>query len=198
MSIVPDARRVQSAKRKLREEMLAKRRSVPHGLSAQAGEAVARHFADHPILAFAPSFAGYMAMRGEIDVLPIFDIMARYNKQTSLPRMEADRTLAFHQWQRGDVLIRHPELQVQEPSIEASLAKPSIVLVPLLAFDGDGYRLGYGGGFYDRTIAKLRDEGDAPKFIGVAYSAQEVEQVPTTEGDEPLDGILTEHGVSMF
>jgi 5-formyltetrahydrofolate cyclo-ligase len=72
------------------------------------------------------------------------------------------------------------------------------VLVPLLAFDGEGYRLGYGGGYYDRAIANLRRSPAPPLFIGVAYSMQEIEQVPTNENDLPLDGILTELGVSMF
>ncbi len=198
MTMTPESRAIAAEKRKLREAMLQKRRAVPHALSAQAGKAVARHFADHPILAFAPSFAGYMAMRGELDVLPIFELMARYRKLTGLPRMLPDKALAFHQWRQGDPLARHVELQVQEPLAEAPLLEPAIVLVPLVAFDGDGYRLGYGGGFYDRTIAQWRAHEHPPQFIGVAYSMQEVPQVPVAEGDERLDGILTEHGVSMF
>ncbi|MEJ0009749.1 MAG: hypothetical protein WDN72_04030 [Alphaproteobacteria bacterium] len=71
-------------KRKLREQMMARRLQLPAANTAIAAQAVARHFADHPILAFAPSFAGYVAHRGEIDVLPVFDAMARYGKATAL------------------------------------------------------------------------------------------------------------------
>ena len=184
-------------KRKLREAMLQKRRAVPHAVSARAGSSVARHFADHPILAFAPSFAGYIAMRGELDVLPVFDIMAKFNKRTALPRI-AESVLAFHRWGKSDPLRRHPDFGSEEPLATAEPMLPAIVLVPLLAFDGAGNRLGYGGGFYDRTMHQLRDLPDAPLFIGAAYSIQELPTVPTDENDEQLDGILTEHGVSMF
>lgn len=184
-------------KRKLREAMLQKRRAVPHALSAQAGQAVARHFADHPILAFAPSFAGYMAMRGELDVLPVFDRMAPYKKITALPRIHGER-LQFHRWNRQDPLERHGELGMQEPLAQAEILLPAIVLVPTLAFDAAGYRLGYGGGYYDRTMRALRTAPRPPQFIGVAYGVQEIDQLPIDAHDEPLDGILTELGVSMF
>ena len=71
-------------------------------------------------------------------------------------------------------------------------------LVPLLAYDSKGYRLGYGGGYYDATMAAMRRFETPPLFIGVGYSMQELERVPTHEGDQRLDGILTELGVSMF
>ncbi len=190
-------RTITSEKRKLREAMLAKRRAVPHALSAQAGEAVARHFADHPILAFAPSFAGYMAMRGELDVLPVFDRMAPYKKVTALPRIHGD-LLQFHRWGRRDPLERHGELGMQEPLAQAEMLVPAVVLVPTLAFDAAGYRLGYGGGYYDRTMRALRAAARPPQFIGVAYGVQEIDHLPVDAHDEPLDGILTELGVSMF
>jgi 5-formyltetrahydrofolate cyclo-ligase len=74
---------------------------------------------------------------------------------------------------------------------------PTILLVPLLAFDPEGYRLGYGGGFYDRTLAKLRTEAHAVA-VGVAYAAQEVPFVPRGVYDQPLDFIVTEHAVFKF
>lgn len=198
MSVIAAARSLATEKRKLREAMLAKRRGLSSAIVAQAGQSVARHFADHPILAFAPSYAGYIPMRGELDVLPVFDIMARYNKRTALPRAQDDKTLQFHAWQRGDALKRHATLGIDEPLPDADMFLPAIVLVPLLAFDGDGYRLGYGGGYYDRTMRAMRAAADAPLFIGAAYGMQEIARVPVGEEDEPLDGILTETGVSMF
>lgn len=192
-----EQRTLMTEKRKLREAMQARRMQLPHAAMVSASQSVARHFADHPVLAFTESFAGYRAMRGELDVMPIFDIMARYHKQTSLPCVTADQTLAFRCWKLGEPLLRHA-LGMEEPVEAAAFTQPRIVLVPLLAFDGDGYRLGYGGGYYDRTIEALRATENPPQFIGVAYTLQEVEQVPTGEFDEPLDGILTELGVSMF
>jgi 5-formyltetrahydrofolate cyclo-ligase len=194
-----ESRELATAKRKLREAMLLKRQHLPHAASASASESVARHYADHPILAFCHSFAGYRAIRGELNVMPVFEQMQRFAKISALPRMHgANEPLTFHAWQRGDALVRHSTLGVEEPDPDAAKLVPDVILVPTLAFDGDGYRLGYGAGYYDRTLAALRSEASPPLCIGVAYSIQEVEHVPTSDHDQPLDGIITEHGVSIF
>lgn len=194
-----EPRELAIAKRKMRDAMLAARRAIPHAAIANASDSVARHYADHPILAFCASIAGYRAIRGEMDIMPIFQTAMRYQRETYLPRVvEKNTPLAFHQWGVGMPLTRHP-LGMEEPHSENAQATPDIVLVPLLAFDGDGYRLGYGAGFYDRTMAALREAEEIPPlFIGVGYNSQEVERVPTGTHDQPLDGVITEHGVSMF
>jgi 5-formyltetrahydrofolate cyclo-ligase len=192
-----EQRALTTEKRKLREGMMARRMALPHAAMVSAASSVARHFADHPILAYAPSFAGYRAMRGELDVMEIFKLMARFNKHTALPCVTPEKSLIYRQWAMGDALTRHA-LGMEEPTADAPEITPAIILTPLLAFDGEGYRLGYGGGYYDRTMAALRALPTPPLFIGVAFSMQEVEQVPTDENDSPLDGILTELGVSMF
>lgn len=189
---------IQRTKKRLREQCLTKRQQIPDASMAQSSRAIARHFADHPILAFAASFAGYVAMRGEIDVFPIYETMARYDKITALPRMDTrTRLLQFRGWRLGEGLDI-TAMGVREPKPDTPSLIPSIVLTPCVAFDTDGFRLGYGGGWYDRTIATLRDTAHAPLFIGVAYSSQELDRLPIEPTDQPLDGILTEHGVSMF
>ncbi|MFM9891140.1 MAG: 5-formyltetrahydrofolate cyclo-ligase [Rickettsiales bacterium] len=185
------------AKRKLRQQAQQRRMAVPHAACLSASQSVARHFADHPILAFAPSFAGYLAMRGELDVRPVFSIMARFSKQTSLPCIIEQKTLLFRQWAPGDPLARHP-LGPEEPLPTAPALFPEIILVPLLAFDGGGGRLGYGGGYYDRTMEAMRRFETPPLFVGVGYSMQEIDLVPMDAHDQPLDGVLTELGVSIF
>ena len=192
-----EQRRLSTEKRKLRNDMQRRRMALPHTAMLSASQSVARHFSDHPILAYAPSFAGYRAMRGELDVMDIFKIMARFEKATALPCVTLEKTLVYHQWTLGDALARHA-LGMKEPLADTPEITPAIILVPLLAFDGEGYRLGYGGGYYDRTMAASRAMNKPQQFIGVAYSMQEVEQVPTDEADQPLDGVLTELGVSMF
>lgn len=186
-----------SDKRKLRQQMQQKRVQMPHAVAASASQSVARHFADHPILAFAESFAGYSAMRGELDVKPVFEIMEKWRKVTALPCIRPDKNLLFREWSLGEPLAKSP-VGTEEPLSTNPSMIPAVVLVPLLAFDGDGYRLGYGGGYYDRTIEAMRQFETPPLFIGVGYSAQEVDRVPTSDHDQPLDGILTELGVSMF
>ena len=81
--------------------------------------------------------------------------------------------------------------------VQDEMLTPTLVLVPLLAFTPDGRRLGYGGGYYDRTLAKLRAEGEV-FACGVAYAGQEVPDLPTDDHDEPLDGILTEKYFRLF
>ncbi len=189
---------VMNPKQTLRTQMLAKRMAMSAAAQTIAATAVARHFADHPILAYAPSFAGYRAMRGEVSVNEIFTLMRKYNKATALPRMiSPESALMFHVWQPGDELERHA-LGVEEPLASAAEIIPDIILTPLVAFDATGGRLGYGGGYYDRTMHALRAHENPPLFIGVAYSLQEVAEVPFEATDARLDGILTEHGVSMF
>lgn len=198
MSSANPERALMTQKRKLREQMQAKRMQLPHASMLRASESVARHFADHPILSFVSSIAGYMPMRGEMDVRQVFTLMARYHKDTALPSMTEQKTLQFRRWQLGDPLQRHATLGIEEPLPTAPAIIPQVVLVPLLAFDGDGYRLGYGGGYYDRTIALMRRFETPPLFVGAAYSMQEIDEVPSDAHDMPLDGILTELGVSMF
>ena len=93
--------------------------------------------------------------------------------------------------------MRAGHFKVQEPHAHQEEITPEFVLMPLLAFTADGKRLGYGGGYYDRTLAKLRAEGDV-FACGVAYAGQEVPELPTDEHDQPLDGILTEQFFRTF
>lgn len=185
-------------KRLLRQSMLEKRQRLSAYAQSAAAESVARHFADHPILAFVQSYSGYISMRGEIDTLPIFRIMARTRKITALPRMEPrTKLLHFREWREGDAL-ETGAFTVREPKAEAPAFIPALVLVPTLAFDARGVRLGYGGGWYDRTMETLRSHSKPPLFVGVAHSIQELPELPLEPHDQLLDGILTETGVSMF
>jgi 5-formyltetrahydrofolate cyclo-ligase len=86
---------------------------------------------------------------------------------------------------------------VTEPDVGAEVMTPSVLLVPLLAFDADGYRLGYGGGYYDRTLTVLRAQWSV-RAIGIAYAGQEIEKLPHDAHDERLDAVLTETGLRAF
>lgn len=112
---------------------------------------------------------------------------------TALPVVIAKgEPLQFRSWQAGEPLIEG-NFGIETPPETAVNVFPDVLLVPMLAFDRQGYRLGYGGGFYDRTIAKLRKLKPVTA-IGVAYAAQEMLDLPSGEHDEPLDWILTEKG----
>lgn len=187
-------------KQMLRQKMLRQRQQYSGEQRADASDAIAQHFMDHPLLAYDAPIAGYRAIRGEVDVMPIFQKVARYRKETCLPKvMSKEAPLAFLRWQLKQPLEKDA-LGIEQPLADAEEITPQIILIPLLAFDEAGYRLGYGGGFYDRTLMKLRMETleNPPLAIGVAYDFQEVESLPVESHDVRLDGILTETGVSMF
>ena len=105
--------------------------------------------------------------------------------------------LAFHafDWERAldaERLLTVGGFGVMQPDPAALLATPGVVLVPLLGFDRRGHRLGYGQGYYDRTLRALRAAGSMRLAIGIAFALQEVEEVPAGPADEPLDAIVTE------
>lgn len=134
--------------------------------------------------------AGYMPMRTEIDPLPA---MAAHAGPVGVPVILGNgQPLRFREWTPGCALVEGA-FKAMIPA-EGAWMDPEILIVPLLAFDAAGYRLGYGGGFYDRTLEGLRARGPV-LAVGFAFSAQEVAQVPVEPVDQPLDLIVTELGV---
>ena len=137
--------------------------------------------------------SGYMPMRTEIDPLPA---MALYAGPVCVPVVPGrDVPLHFRQWQPGCAMVAG-NFGALIPAAGAWL-EPQVLIVPLLAWDRRGYRLGYGGGYYDRTLARLRLLRPT-MAIGFAFAAQEVAAVPTEATDQPLDMMVTEAGVLRF
>ena len=127
----------------------------------------------------------------EISTSALFDKLVAEGWTTALPVVVAKNTpLVFRQWKPGDALVLG-RWDIQVPPVEAPEVLPDVLLVPLLAFDRKGYRLGYGGGFYDRTLEKLRALKNVTA-IGIAYSGQEMDTVPRDDFDQRLDWIMTE------
>jgi 5-formyltetrahydrofolate cyclo-ligase len=167
---------------------------------ARAQPDFAREAAEHVATLQIPDnsvVGGYVAMRDEADPRIILKKLIAQNCRLAFPRVVAKGApLAFHRWKAGDEL-QPGSYGILEPSKDWPLAYPKILLVPLLAFDRHGHRLGYGGGFYDRTLDFLRANSTV-SAIGVAYAGQEVEELPREGHDHPLDAVITEHGVSSF
>ncbi len=137
--------------------------------------------------------AGYAAIRTEIDPMPAMVAMAA-SGHVCLPVIEgAGRPLSFRAWTPGASMTEGP-FGAMVPAFGAPLV-PEVLIVPLVAFDRRGGRLGYGGGFYDRTLAGLRAGGGAPLAIGFAYAAQEADGLPQEPTDAPLDLVVTEREV---
>jgi 5-formyltetrahydrofolate cyclo-ligase len=137
--------------------------------------------------------AGYMPMRTELDPLLA---MAAHRGKVAVPVIIAAATpLKFREW-TPDALLVDGAFGAKIPA-EGAWLVPRVVLVPLLAFDARGYRMGYGGGFYDRTLEMLRAAGPV-LALGFGFAAQEIETVPTEPTDQPLDGMITEAGLRWF
>lgn len=135
--------------------------------------------------------AVYCPIQAEVDILAI---MEDYKGLLALPVIDPlTKEMQFRSWKDGDPLIKNM-YGILEPSKEAELVKPDVVFVPLLAFDESGHRLGYGGGYYDKYLQKLKAEAKDRKtiFIGLAYESQKLDSIPAEEHDEKLDFILTE------
>jgi 5-formyltetrahydrofolate cyclo-ligase len=167
------------------------RRSAAARDAAGADAALARVFRHAVRLRPAAIVAGYLPIGDEIDVRPLLQRLRADGHAIVLPRVvRAQAPLTFGGWGDGDELEPGPFGTLQPPAIAGTLV-PDVLILPLLAFDRQGYRLGYGGGYYDRTLAVLRGQR-AVTAIGVAYAAQEVEAVPHDRHDQRLDWVVTE------
>ena len=136
----------------------------------------------------------YKALGAEIDPRPLGEALIRKGWRLALPAViDLDGPLEFRAWRPRDTLA-HDLAGLPAPLDSAAPVAPSLIFVPLLAFDSRGHRLGQGGGFYDRSFEALRGFPRPPPFVGLAYHGQEIEAVPHGPQDQPLDGILTEAG----
>lgn len=172
----------------------AARRATAHAADPAAGERLAAMFHVKHFLYRGGVAAGYHPFRTEIDPRPLMRRMARAGARLALPTTPprgSDAALAFRLLREEDVLSPSA-FGVHEPPADAPLVEPDLVLVPLLAFDRTGARLGYGAGHYDRTLPELAARRAGFRAIGLAFAAQEVERLPAEPHDHPLDGIATE------
>lgn len=138
-----------------------------------------------------PVVSIYWPIRSELNTRPLIDALAASGYPVALPVMHKVRQpLVFRDFAPGDDLVKGP-FGLSEPAADKPARDPDILFSPLSAFDRRGFRLGYGGGIYDATLAELRAKKKVVA-IGVAYSCQEADRVPTEPHDERLDYLLTE------
>lgn len=154
-------------------------------------------FADDLHLPRHAIVAGYAPFRGEADPHLLMAELEKRGAILALPRVAAKAApLVFHRWDVSVPLLQSA-LGILEPHANGPVVTPDVLLVPLLAFDGRGHRLGYGGGFYDRTLAALRGGGSV-QAIGIAYAGQEMAEIADGAHDQRLDAVLTQTGVRQF
>jgi 5-formyltetrahydrofolate cyclo-ligase len=174
--------------------MRRKARGVRAALASDAfAERLARHAAALGVRKGA-IVAGYHAHQDEADPARLLLALAKTGAPVAFPRIvRRDAALEFHLVPEGEIL-RPGAYGIHEPLEHWPRARPDILLVPLLAFDDRGYRLGYGGGYYDRTLAA----SPHARAIGIAYAGQRVDFLPHDAHDCRLDAILTENGLTEF
>lgn len=160
--------------------------------------AVARRVLDLPAVAAATRIGAYRAVRGEIAVDAVVQWAWNAGRRVYLPVTVPPRHMAFARWRPGDQFAKS-RFGIDEPLPPArrvAATRLDVVLVPLVAFDRQGNRLGHGAGYYDAAFSfRLRARATRPLLVGLAHAFQEVAHIDTREWDVPLDLVVTEHQV---
>jgi 5-formyltetrahydrofolate cyclo-ligase len=184
---------IEAAKTELRRELLKRRDSIPAHVRAAAALAIAERAL--PIERRAGTIvSGYSPLKSEINPLPVMRRFAEAGAQLALPVVAGrGRPLIMRAWTFGQELGAGV-WGIREPKPESPEVFPDILFVPLLGFDRRGHRIGYGAGYYDMTITRLRTLKPIIA-LGIAFAAQEIDEVPTSPRDARLDLVLTEHGM---
>jgi 5-formyltetrahydrofolate cyclo-ligase len=180
-----------ASKALLRSEALARRK----GVSAAQAAAFAERISDIGSALAGKTSAGvvaaYWPVKGEASPLALLGSLAARDIVTALPVIVArDAPLAFRRWRPDEALVK-VSFGLEEPAADAPVVVPELLFVPLLAFDRRGFRLGYGAGYYDRTLARLRASRRVTA-VGLAFAVQEMPDIPHEDHDQKLDYVLTD------
>ncbi|VAV91000.1 5-formyltetrahydrofolate cyclo-ligase [hydrothermal vent metagenome] len=175
----------------LRSKMKRKRGTLA-SLYPRSGSQVAARFPAELVARGGLTIAGYAPKGSEINCLPLMDKLKARGAKMCLPVVETKHEpLIFRAWEPGQELVTSA-FGIEEPAQDAAILVPDMLLVPLLAFNAKGFRLGYGGGYYDRTLEKLRAENEHLVAVGLGYEAQGISRMPVDRHDEKMDWIITE------
>ena len=177
----------------LRRESLARRAAIAYEQRERAAAAIAERALSFLDLSRPASISGYYPFGDELNCLPLLHRLIGGGHAIGLPITRKGQPLVFRAWTPETQMVRG-SMGIPRPPDDAPEVVPSVLLVPLAAFDDRGYRIGYGGGFYDRTLSQLRARGPVTA-VGVAFAEQRVERVPNEPHDERLDWLLTPEGV---
>lgn len=184
-------------KRELRREALARRDALDPSFRIEAALEMTEFARNSIEIEPGAVASGFWPMRSEVDVRPMMFALRENGARLCLPAILDKTTMIFRELVRGAALV-DMGFGTAGPGDEAEALDPSIMLVPLAAFDTRGHRIGYGAGFYDRAIARLAERGFSPRLVGIAFDCQEVERVPDEAHDVVIAEILTESGLRRF
>ncbi len=175
----------------LRSKMKRKRGTLA-SLYPRSGSQVAARFPAELVARGGLTIAGYAPKGSEINCIPLMEKLKARGARMCLPVVvEKEQPLIFRSWEPGQELFPG-NFGIDQPSEDAPEVVPDMVLVPLLAFNSKGFRLGYGGGYYDRTLAQLREKNEHVVAVGLGYEAQGISRLPVERHDQKLDWIISE------
>ncbi|MEV7690614.1 5-formyltetrahydrofolate cyclo-ligase [Streptomyces bungoensis] len=200
-----DGRGADPDKRTLRREFLAVRSGLPGDVVRAAGDALAGRALGLPELAGARTVAAYVSVGGEPGTGALLDALRARGIRVLLPALLPDNDLDWGEYTGPDSLARVQHggrMALFEPSGErlgpAAVTAADAVLLPGLAVDARGMRLGRGGGSYDRVLARLERAGMRPALVVLLYDTEVVARVPAEAHDRPVDAVVTPSGVRRF
>ncbi|WP_196260523.1 5-formyltetrahydrofolate cyclo-ligase [Pelagibacterium limicola] len=182
-------------KSRLRQRAFEQRKAILRADWADMAKVAANHFLAGVPLSASDVVALYWPIRDEIDCKPLLTALMDSGQPVCLPVVLGDgEPLEMRLWEQGQPL--YPSgFGTLAPAETAPVVEPDLVVIPLLAFDRLGTRLGYGKGYYDRTLAGYAKK---PLLVGYAFSGQELDFIPREAHDLPLDMLVTEAGVQKF
>lgn len=181
----------------LRTRMLAARAGIDADARQRAADTICEIWRYGPLIDPPATVAGFWPIRGEFDPRPLMMLISGHGCELALPVVTGrGKALQFRAWRPGDRLIAG-SFGTLEPDRQRAEVEPDLLLVPFLAVDRDGYRLGYGGGYYDRTLSAMRNKR-AVQAVGLGFELQRVDAVPHGPADQRLDWLLTEVGAFAF
>ncbi|WP_370279282.1 5-formyltetrahydrofolate cyclo-ligase [Pontibacterium sp.] len=191
-------------RQQLRQEIRRKRRALTKPQQIKAAKRLHAQICRRPEFIRARHIALYLPNDGEIDPRPLLESCWKMGKKTYLPVLHPilHNRLWFVPFDRSTKLVRNI-YNIEEPPLLKSPRRPpwalDMVLLPLVAFDADGNRMGMGGGYYDRTFSfkSRRQNIQGPKLVGLAHELQRVERLPVESWDIPLAGIITDEDCYM-
>ncbi len=179
----------QDSKSTLRKQLRAKRRALSQESQRAAAEAVANHIAHSDLWHSANKVALYLATDGELDPGPLTTRAREASKVLCLPAVLPGKDMEFRLWETGaDLSMNH--YGIAEPA-EGAPMEPDLICLPLVGWSRSGARLGMGGGYYDRFLAKH----PASTTIGLAHAMQELDSIPSERWDMMIDYVATEDGL---
>lgn len=184
-------------KSRLRSERLAERDRIAADLRIEKSLELCDHGSASLAIEPGTIVSGFSPIRSEADIRPLMADLKRRGARLCLPVIVDRQTIIFRELVPGADLVPMG-FGTFGPGPEAEELDPDLMLVPLSAFDAQGQRIGYGGGYYDRAIDRLNKKGLFPELIGIAFDCQEVASVPVEQHDVRLHAILTESGLRRF